>query len=603
MVQSLTRRVSGTTPYYNLIRKVAFPSTRAILTTMGFFTTIGVGICFIIAYASPSSFIIGLEWGIVYLIIPSLLANLVLYFTVMKEDSLFYLRRCLAFSLFTITTFVFFLFVGSLVSRLTASFDFPVSAAIMGLFAIMPMRALAVFSMSRTSFLKRIIFTFIEPTLSVVFGIELLDLSASKLVTGLALSSLTGLAFAFALITFVEDYGRQRIGFSPIRMFRAFLTDWLEADNQYLESYLTELGEPTGLDAATFVFKKQGSNQIKGLLLVSNFHPGPFLNVGSSVLPYLFQSATRRRLNAVSLVPHGVSGHQLNLVSQQENAKIIHWVFNNLETEFISEITRSTRNRNGIATATTQVFNGCALVTMTTAPSDMEDMPTSLAKRIAAQTQDKYKHVAMIDAHNCLTGPATMSSEKIDALEKAALSSLENCARNPKMPFKAGFARRPPPFTLQDGFGPGGIAVMAIQVADQTFGYVSIDGNNMVKDLREEILAEIKPLGFSDGEILTTDTHMVNGIVSARLGYYPIGEVVSRPVLLDEIRLACKEALADLEPCQVGTIIKQMQVITLGSKSLKRVMSVVYKISKLTAIALFPMLIAIAVLSLIFLVQ
>jgi len=124
----------------------------------------------------------------------------------------------------------------------------------------------------------------------------------------------------------------------------------------------------------------------------------------------------------------------------------------------------------------------------------------------------------------------------------------------------------------------------------------------MVKDLREEILTEVKALGFADGEVLTTDTHMVNGIVSAPLGYYPIGAVVSGRSLLSEVSLACKEAIADLEPCEVGTLIKKMEVTTLGSKSLKRVMTVMYKISKLTAIALFPMLIAIAALSLIFLV-
>jgi predicted neutral ceramidase superfamily lipid hydrolase len=124
----------------------------------------------------------------------------------------------------------------------------------------------------------------------------------------------------------------------------------------------------------------------------------------------------------------------------------------------------------------------------------------------------------------------------------------------------------------------------------------------MVQHLREEILTDMKDLGFSDCEVLTSDTHMVNGIVSAPLGYHPIGATVPTSTLLGEIRLACKEAMADMEPCEVGTLVRQLDVTTLGSKSLKRVMSLVYKISKLTAIALFPMLMAIAVISLLFLV-
>ena len=104
-------------------------------------------------------------------------------------------------------------------------------------------------------------------------------------------------------------------------MFRAFLTDWLEADNQNLEAYLDELGVETELDVAIFVFRRQKTSVIKTLLLVSNFHPGPFLDVGSSDLPYLFQALARKRLKAIALVPHGISGHELNLVSQVENEK------------------------------------------------------------------------------------------------------------------------------------------------------------------------------------------------------------------------------------------------------------------------------------------
>jgi predicted neutral ceramidase superfamily lipid hydrolase len=143
---------------------------------------------------------------------------------------------------------------------------------------------------------------------------------------------------------------------------------------------------------------------------------------------------------------------------------------------------------------------------------------------------------------------------------------------------------------------------MAIETSGQTFAYISIDGNNMVKDLREAVLDEVRTLGFSDGEVLTSDTHMVNGIVPARLGYYPVGAAVPREALLEEIRAACQAAMTDLEPCEVGALVKQLEVTTLGSKSLKGVMNVVYKISKLTMLVLFPVIIAIAVISLLFLV-
>ena len=601
MAHSFARRVSGTTPYYNLIRRVAFPSTRAIVASMVTLTSLGVGICFLIARWSLGTFAYGVMWGIIFLAIPSILSNLYLYRTVMKNDPLFYLRRCLAFSLFTINTWIIFLFSGALLSNGIPTFIFPDFAILMGLFAVIPLRCVAVFAMSNTSFVKRLTFSLIEPVLSVLLGVLFLGLPSFKLASVLLLSTLTGLIFAFTLITFVEHYGRRRIGFSPIRMFRAFLTDWLEADNVHLESYLNELGVQTELDVAAVVFKREMSSKIKGLILVSNFHPGPFLNVGSSCLPYLFQSVAERQLGAIALVPHGVSGHELNLVSQVENEKIIRTVFSRLESVNFSPLASVvTRAGNGTATATSQTFDGCALVTMTTSPSDMEDVPTEVAIRVKGLTKGKFRDVALIDAHNCLTGPATMSSEKISALEEAVLQSLQSSEQ--LQPFRVGIAHRGSSFKLREGFGPGGIAVVAVETYGQKFAYVYIDGNNMIKGLREEILAEVRTLGFNDGEVLTSDTHMVNGIVSARLGYYPVGAAVSTSLVLNEVKDVCKSAIDDLEPCEAGAISQQIDVVTLGSKSLKRVMNVIYKISKLTAATLFPLIILIAVITLIFLV-
>jgi len=101
---------------------------------------------------------------------------------------------------------------------------------------------------------------------------------------------------------------------------------------------------------------------------------------------------------------------------------------------------------------------------------------------------------------------------------------------------------------------------------------------------------------------MTTDTHMVNGIVSARLGYHPVGEVVPWSPIIEEITTECRQALSDLEEGEVGVISGQIPVTTLGQKSLRRVMSMVYRVSKLTALTLFPMVVLITILSLLFLV-
>jgi putative membrane protein len=144
--------------------------------------------------------------------------------------------------------------------------------------------------------------------------------------------------------------------------------------------------------------------------------------------------------------------------------------------------------------------------------------------------------------------------------------------------------------------------VMAVEVGTQRFAYITIDGNNMIKGLREQILSAAKEVGFEDAEVMTTDTHMVNGVVSAPLGYHRVGEAVSTSALLSYITTTCQKAIADLEPCEVGVASGQIPVTTLGSKSLRQLMGLVYRNAKLTATTLFPMVIVITALSLIFLV-
>ncbi len=72
-----------------------------------------------------------------------------------------------------------------------------------------------------------------------------------------------GLAFAFTLITVVELDGRKTVGFSPVRMFRALLSDLLESKNEELESYLNELGVDTEISVAEFAFRRKSDHSVK----------------------------------------------------------------------------------------------------------------------------------------------------------------------------------------------------------------------------------------------------------------------------------------------------------------------------------------------------
>jgi putative membrane protein len=565
--------------------------------------TVGVGLSFLIAERTVAGFFFGVVWGVTIFVLPYFMSDIVMHHTIMMEDSLFYFRRCLALSLFTMTMWIIIFIVSAMLALVLPGFIFPDYAIIIGLFSVIPLRAVAIFSISRVSFWKRTLFTLVEPIITVLVVILAFGVAPWRMMFGLLLASLVGLTFAFALISVVEVYGRRSLGFSPNRMFRALLSDWLEGKSEELESYLNGLGVGRGVDVSAFAFRSKQSSKLKSIVLVSNFHPGPFTNIGSSVLPFLFQKVAEKRYGAIALVPHGLSGHELNLVSQAENTKIINWVLSNLKTvAYKSEATPVTRSNNGIATATSQVFDGCALVTMTTSPEEMEDVPSEVGHQIIDRTHGHFRHVALIDAHNCLTGPITMSQQKLSALQEAALSTLQISGESKRQSFKVGVSRRTlSDFGVKDGIATGGIAVLAIEVDDQRFAYIIIDGNNMIKGLREQILDNVRKMGFTDAEVMTTDSHMVNGVVHAPLGYRMVGEVVPWDFMINQVKAACKEAMGDFQESEVGVVSGQVPVTTLGPKSLRSVMKVVYRISKLTALTLFPLIVIVTVLSLLFL--
>ena len=71
---------------------------------------------------------------------------------------------------------------------------------------------------------------------------------------------------------------------------------------------------------------------------------------------------------------------------------------------------------------------------------------------------------------------------------------------------------------------------------------------------------------------------MVNGVVHAPLGYRIVGEVVPWDFMAAEVTAACQAAvMTDLEDSEVAVVSRTNTRDHLGSKSLKRIMRVVYR--------------------------
>ena len=156
----------------------------------------------------------------------------------------------------------------------------------------------------------------------------------------------------------------------------------------------------------TFAFRAKRSDRNEGYLACVQFPSRTIHQRGGQCTPIPLPKICRGEVRRRRYGSTRCFGHELNLVSQAQNARVINWALSSLKAPaYKNETTPVLRSTNARATATSQVFDGCALVTMTTSPDDMEDVPSEIGRQIVTLGQRIFRHVALIDAHNCLTGP------------------------------------------------------------------------------------------------------------------------------------------------------------------------------------------------------
>jgi len=367
----------------------------------------------------------------------------------------------------------------------------------------------------------------------------------------------------FLFTHLLNRVGKGTLGIASVSLFKAFLANWTENLNAPLEGFFEELGSEQKIKVSLLTFR--ANKRIKAVIVVPALHPGPFKNVGSSLLPYMIQTTLENKLQCVVSVPHGLSGHELDLSSQLQNRKIVEGVLGSIGPSLNdSKATPFIRTRKNAARASCQIFGHSALLTLTIAPKTMEDLPQELDSFIVNEAEKRGLSALVIDAHNSIEGPFNVD-EAVVSLRKAALASLKRALTYKSSSFEVGAARVvPEEFTVKDGMGPGGISVIVTRVGDQKTAYITIDGNNMISGLRERTLSALREIGIVDGEVLTTDTHAVSGVVLTARGYHPIGEAMDQAKLIDYIKQAAMNALDSLEPAEASwhtEIIPNVKVI------------------------------------------
>jgi putative membrane protein len=510
------------------------------------------------------------------LFLADLISSYVIRIVVLRNDKIYDSRRTAALSLFCWVLWLFFIIVGT-AAAIAFGLSWWVRLSLLGFSAVLMLRFVVFSSTSPTGYGRLLVASILQPFLCIVPFLALWTrigyLTAADVpMFGLffILSVAVGLISSSFFLSVLNRIGKQTLGVPSIALLKAFLLNWIMDLNAPFEELLEKLGEEQDVEVSLVGF---GTSKPKAIMVVPSVHPGPFKNIGSSPLPSALKAALERQYDCVACVPHGLFGHELDLASQVQNQKVINQVieamsFDPSEAKATPFVTVS----NGAATACCQIFGRFLFISFTLAPMTTEDLPQELGLIVGQEAKKLgLTCCAVVNAHNSIDETANME-EALGSLKRVTSACLEKAVLQEHLSFSVGAATvMPEEFTLKDGMGPGGITVVVVKAGEQKAAYVVIDGNNMVSGLRESILSALSSLGIGGGEVFTTDTHVVSGVILGKRGYNPVGEAMDHEKLIGYIKRATRAALSDLEQvagaqCQNMTV---PNVRVIGEKQLE----------------------------------
>jgi putative membrane protein len=391
------------------------------------------------------------------------------------------------------------------------------------------------------------------------------------------ISPIIGYLAVYLLLSSIDRLGKSTYSLPALPLFRAFILNWVTDQNEPLEKHLEEMGEDADIEVTLLKFD---ASKPKAAIIVPLVHPGPFKNIGSSLLPSLLKHGFEKEFGCDACVPLGILGHELDLASQAQNHKIVSQVIASARFEASAGLASPfVSATDEFATSSCQIFGDTAFLSFSLAPKTTEDLPQELG-RIVLEEAKKYglKKAVIVNTHNSINDIVD-TEEHLDALQRAASKCLQKAVTQQTKPFMVGAATVfPKEFSLKAGMGTGGITAIVVQVEKQKTAYIIIDGNNMISGLREKLLATLASVGFDESEVFTTDTHAVSALVTGRRGYHPVGEVMDHELLARYIGEVAKKAEANLEACKAGCIqfvVPQVRVI--GEEQLNSISTLVDK--------------------------
>src|SRR5438046_2796166 len=507
MPQDRKSGVSGTVDAFNFIRRVGFPTTPRVIEIFAGIALLSASISLLPSNESLAQTLVFVGAILVW---PAVLGEFLNATLILHREKILDFRRLMGLeiiSLFPVAVLLpLFSWVGLIVGQKTLwEYGF-----LVGLAVSLPVRFLSTDAMSSLAAWRKLSAGLTTPILATASFLALgyfvspatplQTLLPKVLVLLVACSIVSALGVSF-IIHRVEVSGRSEIGSSPMELFRSFLHHWLLKTPTALEERLLPLSTEGPIETKILSLSGEGSKP-KASFVVSNFHPGPYRDMGSGGLPSELKQSLEETQRGVVQVPHGISSHKLNIVSHRDIDRLLSAARENYPSEhLIRKASSMIRGREGDAIVSGQAFGNVALLTITLAPEEMEDLPTVVSGEIEKEASTRGFEVLVLDAHNSLVGQPSITPLQAERIITAAVRVLDRLKALSQDPFKVGSAYDAlDSYGLKDGIGPGGLSVLVLKTESDTVSYITIDGNNMQQGLRDRIVQSVKDIGVRDDE-------------------------------------------------------------------------------------------------------
>jgi len=363
-------------------------------------------------------------------------------------------------------------------------------------------------------------------------------------------------------VTVIDQPWKRSLGVSVLDFVGGFIGHIAEGTRE-LETFFEDIGEEALVPVTVLSVRRPDGGE-KARFVLPMLHPGPMGDIGGGNLPNRIASEA----DGLAFPPHATAGHDFNLVTERE----VDTVIDTAETayrriEYDDTATESVRVQQGEATVTGQAVGDGALLVNTFSPNPADDVEYAVGLSAAAEARvSGLDDVMLVDAHNCNDGldgedlghVVPGSERSFDMIEGAGTVG-ERLARAPRGSLRVGVAHEETDWTPEDGIGPLGVRIAVFEVGEQRTAYALVDGNNMEPGVREQIVDEVD--GVDTLEVMTTDTHVVNTVDAEN----QVGDEIDPAELATLVDDLVDDAVADLEPVEVGTASETARVTVFGN--------------------------------------